>query len=320
MTETLQELLELLSGLAADPFRVSELVEQNRLLPRSFPVDLPISVQYQRYPGHLDMVGDNWLHWHDYYELFVPLGGSGIFSNGNERYAFKAGDIILVDPLKLHGVHQMEASHSALVIVFPAIAALAASHQLEKLYLAAWDQRPHDKSSRIPAESAEAAEVAPCILNIAKAWFGKQETPFALAEIHQRLLLLLHTLSKSLDESSFSNGISAKRKRTREQRLRSILDYIAVNSGSALKQSEVAAFAGMSVSRFRVFFKETIGWRFDQYVRNVRLENAAVLIRETERSIADIANETGFSDQSHLQRAFKDRYHTSPLQYRKGEH
>jgi transcriptional regulator GlxA family with amidase domain len=73
----------------------------------------------------------------------------------------------------------------------------------------------------------------------------------------------------------------------------------------------------MSTSRFRIFFKETTGWRFADYVRDLRLERAARLLRESGDSVADVAYQTGFADQSHLQRLFKAKFAISPLAYRK---
>ena len=73
----------------------------------------------------------------------------------------------------------------------------------------------------------------------------------------------------------------------------------------------------MSVSRFRAFFKETTGWGFSDYLRELRLERAARLLRESAESVAEVAYETGFADQSHLQRLFKGRYGICPLAYRK---
>lgn len=73
----------------------------------------------------------------------------------------------------------------------------------------------------------------------------------------------------------------------------------------------------MSTSRFRAFFKETTGWGFARYLREQRVERAAKLLRESSESIAAIAHRTGFADQSHLLRWFREKYHVSPKEYRR---
>ncbi len=56
---------------------------------------------------------------------------------------------------------------------------------------------------------------------------------------------------------------------------------------------------------------------FIEYVTKYRVYEAAKEIKETDRSILDIALDCGFSDSRGLIRAFHCVYHTTPLQYRK---
>jgi AraC-like DNA-binding protein len=49
----------------------------------------------------------------------------------------------------------------------------------------------------------------------------------------------------------------------------------------------------------------------------VRLARAAQLLRETDGSIADLAAETGFSDQSYFDRRFKRAFGMAPKEFRK---
>ena len=52
---------------------------------------------------------------------------------------------------------------------------------------------------------------------------------------------------------------------------------------------------------FRRFLETTPA----DYLRQLRVDQARRLLAETERPIADIALETGFTDQSHLTRVFR---------------
>jgi AraC-like DNA-binding protein len=52
------------------------------------------------------------------------------------------------------------------------------------------------------------------------------------------------------------------------------------------------------------------------YLNHVRLRNAAHLLRETDQSIADIANASGFSDQSYFDRRFKRAFGQTPKEFR----
>ena len=57
--------------------------------------------------------------WHERLEIFCPLTGRGTFRIGEHIESFEAGDILLIDNLRLHGVNSFEGlRRHALVIVF----------------------------------------------------------------------------------------------------------------------------------------------------------------------------------------------------------
>ena len=66
------------------------------------------------------------------------------------------------------------------------------------------------------------------------------------------------------------------------------------------------------IRTFRRFFNVTPG----EYVRTLRLETAASLLR-TDLSIAQVALESGFSDQSQLSRNFKRKFGLTPSEFRR---
>lgn len=78
----------------------------------------------------------------------------------------------------------------------------------------------------------------------------------------------------------------------------------------------LAACAAMSRSSFAERFSAGLGQTPMRFVRDVRLQRAARLLRESDLSIDGIANRIGISSRSHFSRAFRDYYSCSPAQYR----
>jgi len=59
---------------------------------------------------------------------------------------------------------------------------------------------------------------------------------------------------------------------------------------------------GLSVSHFKVLFREAVGLSPHQYLIRRRVERAKNLLGEGKLSICQIATESGFAHQSHLAR------------------
>jgi len=92
--------------------------------------------------------------------------------------------------------------------------------------------------------------------------------------------------------------------------------YIQDNFTRKLSLAEVAAAAGLSPAYFSTVFKNEMGENFSDYLVRLRNELAARLLLGTERSLADIAADCGFEDQSWFSKTFKRYMGTSPGRYR----
>jgi len=314
-----RELLGFLATQEHEVFDMAGRIDSRRYLARSFSEPLPLSLHLQTYPGYRRMVGENWMHWHDYYECFIALSGHGDFRAGSDRFQFAPGDLVLVDPLKIHGVMRMEAAHTALVILFPAHLISASGTGLDQGYLSAWDRRLPTVLPLLKASNPSSAVVHEAALALTKVWFGREQGESRWLALRLHFLTLLFHLRHAFEHENQATTSSTDRAQS-EQRLRRALDHISLHAHEPLTQPSVAKAAGMSTSRFRAFFKDTTGWGFAQYLRELRVERAARLLRESDDSVASIAHLTGFADQSHLLRCFKVKYGIAPLSYRKKHH
>jgi AraC-like DNA-binding protein len=79
---------------------------------------------------------------------------------------------------------------------------------------------------------------------------------------------------------------------------------------------EAASAVGVGRRRFTDLFRKVTGQSWCQYVMGLRLNHAAGLLAETDRSVVAVAFESGFDDLSYFNRSFKAAYSCSPLAYR----
>lgn len=317
MSPQQRDLLTYLNGQPHETFSVAGRVDARRYLGREFPTGLPLLLSLQSYPGYHHMVGENWMHWHDYYELWVATAAGGEYRCGNHRFAFRQGDVVLVDPLKIHGVLRMDRGHAPLVLFFRTETVAPSGSPVDLGFLSAWDQRPEQTAPRLPGDDAATVAVHGALLRLAQAWFEKAAAEERTLALKFHLLDLLLQLRRAFRTHGERASDTRTVRAAREARLARVLEHISQQGLRGVSQPAVARVAGMSTSRFRIFFKETTGWGFADYLRDLRLERAAQLLRESGQSVADVAYETGFADQSHLQRLFKAKYTISPLHYRK---
>lgn len=78
----------------------------------------------------------------------------------------------------------------------------------------------------------------------------------------------------------------------------------------------LARQVGMSRTRFADRFQELIGSSPMRYLMEWRLQRAAVALRKSHRSIAEIARACGYSSQAAFTRMFKERFGRSPKEFR----
>lgn len=97
--------------------------------------------------------------------------------------------------------------------------------------------------------------------------------------------------------------------------LRTSLDYIQAHLSTDLSLNHVAQIVGYSTYHFARAFKATTGVTPYQYVLNCRIEQAQQLLRNSSRSLSDIAIAAGFNNQSHMATTFRRVLNTTPKQY-----
>lgn len=104
-------------------------------------------------------------------------------------------------------------------------------------------------------------------------------------------------------------------------RLRTVLQFIEQHYMDRLTIAQCAGLAGLSSSEFCRQFKRVMHCTLTTYIRQVRLQkSAAQLLLHPEKSVSQIAYETGFSTTSYFISQFRAATGTTPLAYRQTRH
>jgi AraC family transcriptional regulator len=109
--------------------------------------------------------------------------------------------------------------------------------------------------------------------------------------------------------SSYQGGLP-------QRQLMEVLEYIDAHLDEDIKLIDLATLLDMSQFHFSTLFKQAIGASPYQYLLQQRIERAKQLLKQTERSIMEIALECGFNSHSHLSKQFRQLTGITPKVYR----
>jgi AraC family transcriptional regulator len=124
-----------------------------------------------------------------------------------------------------------------------------------------------------------------------------------MAAIARELVRLVGVCTAPREPPAGPLSVAAKRR---------VLELIDAKLDARLTVETLAREAGLSVAHFSRAFKETMGRAPHQYLLAARLERARRLLETPGITLALVARQAGFADQSHLTRLFKREYGITP--------
>jgi AraC-like DNA-binding protein len=97
---------------------------------------------------------------------------------------------------------------------------------------------------------------------------------------------------------------------------RVVKEFLRANLDQKVELQSLAAQAGVSLFHFSRAFKVSFGLPPHKYLLNMRVQQAAALLRGTRHPITDIALRVGFSSAGEFARAFKQAMDCTPREFR----
>ena len=94
--------------------------------------------------------------------------------------------------------------------------------------------------------------------------------------------------------------------------------YINQNYGDAsITAAEVAEHVGVTSSWLSTKFKTETGIRVNDFINNVRIENAKKMFQDKEYMVYEVSEKTGFTSSQYFSKIFKEYTGLTPNQYRR---
>lgn len=126
---------------------------------------------------------------------------------------------------------------------------------------------------------------------------------------------LLARLRERLDKGSNKK----KRPSTSSPELNQILAHLSQHYMQKQTLTQIAQQFCISPNYVCRLFSKHLGTTFSSHLTKLRMENAAALLRGSEKSVKETAALSGYDDYFYFCRVFRDTYGCTPTQYRTSE-
>ncbi|MBQ1493115.1 MAG: helix-turn-helix transcriptional regulator, partial [Blautia sp.] len=121
--------------------------------------------------------------------------------------------------------------------------------------------------------------------------------------------------TESLIRSTCAAVRSAREDSPLAQKIKTLLQ---AHFSEELSVRDLAEYLGLPESRLIERFRKETGITPGEYLRNLRLNHACLLLTSTRLPVQEIASQCGFSDASYFTRLFRSNKGCSPREYRQG--
>lgn len=253
-------------------------------------------------------------HWHATLEINVCASGALKTSTQRGEYIVREGDAVLVNANVLHRNEAFEGAPGVCVQTHMFDRSLVAAAELpQRRYVAPVVECTLLDALPLLRENAEHRAVLEA-LDRAFAAAGEEKDGYELeiCGLLNRAWQGIYALALPVI------GARQPLPRMETARLKRMLGFIRDHFAEDISPADVAASAGVCERECFRCFRQELGTTPLATLTDFRLRKAAELLRETDRSVSDIAAACGFATSSYFGKVFRSRMNLSPLAYRRG--
>ena len=258
-------------------------------------------------------------HRHHYFELMYILEGTGTHTINSNHYPYGKGNLFLLTPEDTHSF--ITDSESRCCIIDFTKGLFSKRHRLEtdraeiSEFFVSMEYVFHNHQSLkgyIDMDPGEAALTGSLIMQLVAE--KEQRRVYGGIIIQNIVFLLLNLVARFITE----NKAGELRRAGVKNIIHEITAYIQQNiyRKELLKIGNLAGHFHKTPDYLNRYFRQQTGFTLKAYINRYRLNLVETRLRYSDLNISEIADEMGFSDESHLNKAVKSAFGKTAKQYR----
>jgi AraC-like DNA-binding protein len=268
--------------------------------------DLPLAV---RFTPQTDLRH----HMHTFRELVMVTGGSGTHVFNEERYPITVGDVFVIPPFTPHGyantvdltIYNILFKEEMLSRFREELELIPGFHGL--IYLEPYYRSVRGFAGRLTLAPDQIVRAMSLVNRLEQEAQAQRDGRRIMMETLFIELLLFYCRRFSEDDGPATRVMPVAR----------TIGYMNRHFAETLQLDELVDVSGLSKRSLIRHFKNTTGFSPMRYLQKVRVAKAQLLLRHSDRSITEVAMETGFGDSAYFSAVFKKHTQVSPSEFQR---
>lgn len=268
-----------------------------------------IKIMYRRnfIPAGVNLENDMSIHWHDDVEFIYVEVGHTFYKLNDGMVRINAGEGIFVNSGQLHLIVPGDEDCLLHCLIFNPHE-IGSNEYMYNQYI-----KPITCNKRYPYlmlsdKVAWQAEIFRIIENMHDAYYDRQAL-----KVYKSIYSLWELLFNNLEKEE----INEEKTNSNLEIVKKMMAFISTNYNKKLTLLDICQSGNVGKTKGIELFSKFINQTPIEYLNNYRIEKSTNLLRETDKSITEIAVEVGFSDNSYYTKYFKERMHCRPKDYRR---
>jgi AraC family L-rhamnose operon regulatory protein RhaS len=259
-------------------------------------------------------------HRHHYFELLYILEGAGSHTINNNQYPYGKGNLFLLTPDDTHSFEISSDTRCCIIDFTKGLFAKRHRSQMDRAEITEFFVsmeyifHNHQNLKGYIAMNPQESDLANGL--IAQLIMEKEQSRIYSGIITQNIVfLLLNIIARSIQENIADE---LKNKGTKNI-IHELTTYIQQNiyKKELLKIDSLAKHFNKTPDHLNRYFKQQTGITLKTYINRYKLRLVETRLRYSDLNISEIANELGYTDESHLNKIFKSAFGKTAKEYRK---